>query len=349
MSSGDHDHAVGEQDAAAHQAFLKKLLDNPRVVRAIQHYTKENDSYDIPFLGGSNNAGDTVYFDKSFVAAIKAGKVKYDGKAYDPRRFLKVHESVEGACIRVLGCNYDTDNKAGLPGGHLIATWAEHRAVADSGLDWNKYQASLKGWIVKDEAEQAKNPPPDLLKVPYVGTKQAVEVAKPQHPEIVMVDLTADKRKAMPSSSFALSGKRFPLNDATHQRLAIGGATRAQHAGNISASTAERIKAEARRKLGISPGGYVPNPMGQAPGMAPGIAPQLPQQVPQNPIAQQRHHALSIASATHLHNAGHLPRMQAETIKAKARANINQLKRQPPAPPMAFGSLAPMLPGGQGA
>lgn len=65
-----------------------------------------------------------------------------------------------------------------------------------------------------------------------------------------MAVLNAAKRKKMPKSAFGIPGKRaFPMNDATHQRLAIGGATRAEHAGNISAATADRIKAEARAKL----------------------------------------------------------------------------------------------------
>lgn len=62
--------------------------------------------------------------------------------------------------------------------------------------------------------------------------------------------LRAAIRKKMPNSDFALPGKRFPMNDPTHQRLAISGATRAERAGNISAVTAERIKSEARAKLG---------------------------------------------------------------------------------------------------
>lgn len=43
--------------------------------------------------------------------------------------------------------------------------------------------------------------------------------------------------------------KGFPDYDAKHARLAIGGATRSEHAGNISASEASRIKAAARKKL----------------------------------------------------------------------------------------------------
>ncbi len=46
--------------------------------------------------------------------------------------------------------------------------------------------------------------------------------------------------------------KGFPMNDAKHQRLAIGGATRSYNAGNISKSKENSLKATARRKLGIS-------------------------------------------------------------------------------------------------
>jgi hypothetical protein len=49
-------------------------------------------------------------------------------------------------------------------------------------------------------------------------------------------------KKAGPNGS-------FPIGDKKHARLAIGGATRSERAGNISASTAKHIKAEARAKL----------------------------------------------------------------------------------------------------
>jgi hypothetical protein len=61
--------------------------------------------------------------------------------------------------------------------------------------------------------------------------------------------LTPAKRANMPKSDFAGPGKSFPINDPTHQRLAISGATRSQRAGNISASQAANIKAKARAKL----------------------------------------------------------------------------------------------------
>lgn len=67
------------------------------------------------------------------------------------------------------------------------------------------------------------------------------------------MDLTAARRRHMPRSAFGLPGKRaFPMNDPTHDRLAIAGATRAEHAGNISHATEEHLKAEARAKLNES-------------------------------------------------------------------------------------------------
>lgn len=64
-----------------------------------------------------------------------------------------------------------------------------------------------------------------------------------------MTVLTAAKRRAMPASEFAAGKGHFPINDPTHARLAISGATRAEHAGHISAAEESRIKRKARAKL----------------------------------------------------------------------------------------------------
>lgn len=69
-----------------------------------------------------------------------------------------------------------------------------------------------------------------------------------------MAQLTAAVRERMPAGKFAGPGKSFPVNDATHQRLAIGGATRAYRAGNISASEKDRIQRIARSLLRKSHG-----------------------------------------------------------------------------------------------
>lgn len=64
-----------------------------------------------------------------------------------------------------------------------------------------------------------------------------------------MAKLSTEDRKEMPKSAFAGPGKSFPVNDATHARLAISGATRSENAGNISSTEASRIKAKATRAL----------------------------------------------------------------------------------------------------
>jgi hypothetical protein len=65
-----------------------------------------------------------------------------------------------------------------------------------------------------------------------------------------MSKLTASKRSKLPKDDFALSGKRFPVNDANHARAALSGATRALHAGNITEAQASKVRARANRKLG---------------------------------------------------------------------------------------------------
>lgn len=68
-----------------------------------------------------------------------------------------------------------------------------------------------------------------------------------------MAVLNAAARKKIPTTQFAGPDRSFPINDPTHARMAISGATRSQHAGNISESTADKIKAKARAKLHHSP------------------------------------------------------------------------------------------------
>lgn len=64
-----------------------------------------------------------------------------------------------------------------------------------------------------------------------------------------MATLTAADRKKMPKREFAGPDDTFPINDATHEEMAISGATRSERAGNISASEEAEIKARARAKL----------------------------------------------------------------------------------------------------
>jgi hypothetical protein len=64
-----------------------------------------------------------------------------------------------------------------------------------------------------------------------------------------MERLTTPQRNAFAPSRFAGPGRSFPIEDKTHARLAIGGATRSEHAGNITPAEEAAIKARARAKL----------------------------------------------------------------------------------------------------
>jgi len=90
---------------------------------------------------------------------------------------------------------------------------------------------------------------------PKDHTTQNKTVQNCTHTQIFQGDfmgiLDAALRKKMPKKDFAGPGKSFPISDPTHARLAISGATRSERAGNISAGTASKIKAKARKKLGI--------------------------------------------------------------------------------------------------
>lgn len=67
-----------------------------------------------------------------------------------------------------------------------------------------------------------------------------------------MATLSIEQRDKLSTSKFAGPGRSFPVNDANHARLAISGATRSEHAGNISPSEEEKIKARARVALAMT-------------------------------------------------------------------------------------------------
>jgi hypothetical protein len=65
--------------------------------------------------------------------------------------------------------------------------------------------------------------------------------------------LTVSARKKIPSGKFAGPDRSFPITDKNHARAAISGATRSEHAGNISAATADKVKSRARKFLRLKP------------------------------------------------------------------------------------------------
>lgn len=179
MSAGHH---LGHPIRAEHSQQLERLLADPKFTAAIANYKTTDENHDIPFLGGSDNAGRTVYIDRNFAKAVKAGGVRYDGKPYDPRPFIKLHEEVEGALLRgeyepgTIILVIPRQKGFDYPTAHDIATCAERHAVEATGRTWDKHQDAMKPWIKADEKEKITDPPPDLLKLPYQGTPEAKEV-----------------------------------------------------------------------------------------------------------------------------------------------------------------------------
>lgn len=183
MSAGyRHTHPIRNE----HHAQLARFMADSKFVHAVADYRKDDENHDVPYLGGSDNKGTTVFFDRRFADAVKRGKIRYGGNSYDPRPFVRTHEAVEGAILRG---QYNPKSvilivpgKDGFdyPTAHDIATAAEQHAVHAAGLDWNKHQQSMQNIIRITEAEKPKNLPPDLLKAPYQKADQSEDAGKPK-------------------------------------------------------------------------------------------------------------------------------------------------------------------------
>lgn len=64
-----------------------------------------------------------------------------------------------------------------------------------------------------------------------------------------MAKLTTKARKAIPSSKFALKGRRFPIEDKAHAVAAERLAPKSEKAGNISPMQEAMIERKAKAKL----------------------------------------------------------------------------------------------------
>ena len=121
-----------------------------------------------------------------------------------------------------------------------------------------------------------------------------------------MAKLDSEERNELPSSSFALPGKRaYPIPDRGHAANAKARASQQYNAGNLSAGQKATIDAKANAKLG-----------------------------------HPREHSLAMASADHLHRGGYISGATRDSIRAKAGKKLDAHKaaRTEPVP---YGSLAP--------
>ncbi len=157
MSIGHHRDG---HDGPIDRKRAKELSDyfrDPEFKSALAKYDTTDTDHDIPYLGGSNNSGTTVYYDRRFA------KSALHKLPYDPDAFLRIHESVEGVLIRLYGKDYTA--------AHDLATIAERHAVEAAGHSWKQYSDMLRPFISEDENEDVTDPPDDILLLPYLGTK----------------------------------------------------------------------------------------------------------------------------------------------------------------------------------
>lgn len=73
-----------------------------------------------------------------------------------------------------------------------------------------------------------------------------------------MARLTASTRAKIPSSQFALPGRRFPVHDKSHAAVAKSYASRMVKRGQLSPASKATIFAKANRRLAMQVGGMAP-------------------------------------------------------------------------------------------
>lgn len=149
-----------KKNTGAESREVEDALNNPQVqqkLKATQGYSINRD-YDLPYLGGYSQDGNTIYLDRHLPTELKAGSIDFS-----PDDFVPIHEHIEKAVIDGLGYKYAP--------AHEIATGIERRAVIAAGLNWNAYSAALQPYIKADEVEKIQKAPPDLDTTPYEGDK----------------------------------------------------------------------------------------------------------------------------------------------------------------------------------
>ena len=155
MSTAHHGH---HHTMGLGHHIVEKLLKDPQIRGRIYRGHKINKEFDIPYLGGYSNDGETVYLDRHLPEKVT---FHVDGRehGFDPSHFVPHHEIFEKAVMDSLGWSYSA--------AHEAATAYERRFVVSAGLPWKEYQDSLKPFIKADESEALQSVPPDLDMRPY--------------------------------------------------------------------------------------------------------------------------------------------------------------------------------------
>ena len=111
-------------------------------------------AYDIPYIAGYSEGGDTIYIDRHMPLSFR-----FEGTTVETDRFLVVHEVVEKALLDQLHLHYLH--------AHQIALRTEQAAVRAAGVGWHDYNAFTEANEKSIVAELLKRVPPDLDLTPY--------------------------------------------------------------------------------------------------------------------------------------------------------------------------------------
>jgi hypothetical protein len=148
MSSG-HDKRITIADREADEALADK-----EVRRRLARSRRLDHTWDIPYLGGYSENGNTIYLDRHLPAMFV-----FRGRHISANAFLRLHEEVEKALIDILNMRYGH--------AHEIATREEERAVRAIRLSVPWYRKVLKPFIKSDEHKLLLRVPADLDMTPY--------------------------------------------------------------------------------------------------------------------------------------------------------------------------------------
>jgi len=117
--------------------------------------------HDVPYLGGTNLTGKVVYIDRSLPKRLDVG-----GRKINVWKYIAAHEQAEKPLMDG-GEKYQT--------AHRHATAVEKATVKADGIDWKKYCAALRPYILKAEEERDPKLPADLNPQPYVDSHESVD------------------------------------------------------------------------------------------------------------------------------------------------------------------------------
>jgi hypothetical protein len=127
---------------------------------------KVDRGYEVPYISGLSESGDTLYIDKDVPT-----KMSISGVTFDPAEPLWIHETVEKHAYDHLIKSGMDKEQAYLHAHHGYAEPAEDNWYRSKGINVKEVDKEWKKLDTKTEDEGTENHPKDLAKWPYPHNK----------------------------------------------------------------------------------------------------------------------------------------------------------------------------------